>query len=88
MIPELPPDPEVRKNCRFNTGDVLYFYSEPEPIGPPRPLTLDDIKHMPLRMVKLLNVDLLIRTFGEPALRQIHPGLFPPESETVPPAQP
>jgi hypothetical protein len=89
MTPVPPPDPEVMKNCRFNTGDALYFYFEWVPDGTGRrPLTLDDVKRMPLRMVKMLNVELLIRTFGEPALRQIHPGLFPPESETVLPAQP
>jgi hypothetical protein len=89
MNPVPPPDPEIMKHCRFNTGDVLYFVFDDEPTGQaPRPMSVEELKQFSLTTLEQFNYDALVRTFTEPVLRQLRPDLLPPEARNAPPAQP
>jgi hypothetical protein len=76
------------KNCRFNTGDTLYFCFDWEPKWSPRPMSVEELKQFSLTTLEQINYDALVRTFTEPVLRQLRPDLLPPEARNAPPAQP
>src|SRR5580704_9587601 len=88
MNPVPPPDPEVVKHCRFDTGDTLYFVFENMPTGePPRPMTADEILQLSPYTRDLIDPDVLRQRLTPEQLRQVRPDLLPPESNGAPPAQ-